>query len=38
LDPQWCGACDLNQTKEVDFADLEELSENWLWQANWYEH
>jgi hypothetical protein len=35
-EPQWCGACDLHQSKKVDFADLEELSENWLWQAGWH--
>lgn len=34
--PEWCEACDFNQSQQVDFNDLINLCENWLWEANWF--
>ncbi len=34
--PDWCEACDFNQSQQVDFTDLLKLCDNWLWQASWY--
>ncbi len=34
--PEWCEACDFNQSNQVNWADLKKLCDNWLWQASWY--
>jgi len=33
-EPNWCEGADLDHSGVIDFADLAELSENWLWQQD----
>ncbi len=35
-EPEWCQGRDFDKSEKVDFGDLKNLAECWLWQAGWY--
>jgi len=35
---EWCQGRDFDKNQKVDFADLEEMADHWLWEAGWYNH
>lgn len=37
-EPERCQGRDFDKNQKVDFADLKEMAESWLWQAGWYSH
>jgi len=37
VEPDWCEGCDFDHSGIVDSNDLKNFTENWLWQASWYE-
>jgi len=34
--PEWCGGCDIDASRRVDFVDFALFCDDWLWQAGWY--